>query len=234
MKPVYRLAFAATAVLFLGCGGSADSRPKPLRSKIDDMYLSSIPTSEKNDVLETQNQFSKAKMDYANADHELQEAKTKIKIAKNELKQAQLERESAKATKQDADRSADMNRVKSADRELRIATTKVDASKAKIDAWKTRSSALKKKKLWAEEAMYAAEAKFELSKARLAQQRSISPKGFKFGDFEEQANTRSRRAQQAKAKADKAMAKAKQKWDRYKSAEADVVKASGSTAGSSN
>ncbi|MBT8496298.1 MAG: hypothetical protein KJO07_24850, partial [Deltaproteobacteria bacterium] len=210
--------------LAVACGGGP-SRPQPLKTTVDDMYLASVSLDEKQGVLKAQNDFAAAKMEYANAKNKQQEARKEIKVAKNELKAAKLDRSSAKHQQQDAKRKASTAEMKSADRQLKIADAKVDAAKQKIGAWKQYKKAYKKKSFWAEEQMYAAEARYELAKARLAKQKGISPPGFDFAKFEKQAKDRSRRAQKRKVGADKALAKAKRTWEKYKSSEAKAAKA---------
>lgn len=194
-------------VLLPACGGG-ESRPGPLQYTLDDMYIAKVPLEEKQGVLQAQNDFAAAKMERATAEAEYSEAATELQVAKNELGQAELDEESAKSRKQAAEESGDMNRVNAAAQELRAAKLAREAAAKKVEYMKAQQTYLKKRLLQAEDEGYAKEARYELTKARLAQANNIRPKGFEMPNFQRQSEERSKHAQRSKALLQRDKAKA--------------------------
>src|SRR6185295_6118823 len=56
------------AVLVAGCGGASDSPPGPLGKHFDDMYIATIPPGQKPTVVQTQQDWSVARMENAKAE----------------------------------------------------------------------------------------------------------------------------------------------------------------------
>jgi hypothetical protein len=140
-------------------------------------------------------------MERAKAEADYNESGTKIDIAKNERDQAILSEKSAAAEKKAADGSNDLTRINAASAEMRRAELARKAADEKVSWLNADRGYLKKWLRYTTENMYAAEAKFELAKARVAQQRNIRPPGFELGRFEKQNTERSERAQRERAKA---------------------------------
>jgi hypothetical protein len=220
----------ASAILVASCGGSSGpERPKPLRTRLDDMHIATVSMDKKEAVLLAQNEYAKAKMAYANAKSAVDDAHTKAKIAENEHKQARIDADTAAAKKESANSSGDMNRISAANREMKTADLKMQATRAKIKGWKAWRKAREYKAIAAEENMYYMQARFELSKANLARANNIRPKGFSHARFQKQEAERSRRAQKAKAVAEKETAKAKREWQKYEALKAKMKKSAGGT-----
>lgn len=191
-------------VLFLfalvpACGGSSESRPGPLAYHLDEMYIARIPLEEKQAILQAQNDHAAAKMARANAEAMYNESATDLEVARNERSQAELDEKSAESRKKAADESGDMNRINSASREVRVAKLSRQAADKKVAYMEARRAYLKQNLLQVEDAMYAQEARYELSKARLAQSKNIRPKGFDMANYETQSQERSRYAQRTAA-----------------------------------
>jgi hypothetical protein len=203
------------AVLATACGGGGDPGPGPLSHHLDDMHLAKVPIPEQQEVIQARNDWSVSKMERAKAEADYNDSSTKLTIAKNERKQALLDEKSAQAKLDNAEKSADMNRINSAKRERRAAEMARKAADYKVDTWVAWRRYLKKHLRYAEENVYAAEAKYELAKATLAKEKNIRPRGFDFKAFQKQSAERSRRAQKAKKIADDYKSRAgaeKQKW----------------------
>ena len=196
---VFRVSLLALITIASACGGGGASRPGPLKYTIDDMYIARVPMDQKAGVLEAKNQYDLARMERASVEAEHSEASTDLQVAQNELAQAQLDEKSAQSRKKAADESADLNRMDAAAKELRIAQLSRQAAAKKVDYMKARRELLKKKLFQSEDESYAQEAKYELSKARVAKANNIRPKGFDANNFEKQSAERSKHAQRSKA-----------------------------------
>src|SRR5215467_8801139 len=121
-----------SACVVAGCGGSSDSPPGPLAKHFDDMYIAAIPPTQKPAVVQTQQDWSVARMENAKAEADLNESVTQLSIAQNDQKRAQLAVESAVSAKKAADASADTNRVNDAARNLHIAEDVARAAEARV------------------------------------------------------------------------------------------------------
>src|SRR5690349_1745616 len=89
------IAVVAVAVEIAACGGSSDSPPGPLAKHFDDMYIATVPPAGKPDVVQTQQEWSVARMENAKAEAEYAESATQLSVAQNDLKAAQLGVDSA-------------------------------------------------------------------------------------------------------------------------------------------
>lgn len=194
-------------VLLPACGGG-EPRPGPLQYTLDDMYIATVPLEEKQVVLQAQNDFAAAKMERATAEAAYNESATELQVAKNELAQAELDEQSAQSRKKAADDSGDMNRMNASAQEVRAAKLAREAAAKKVEYMQAQQVYLKKKLLQAEDDVYGKEARYELTKARLAQANNIRPKGFEMANFQRQSQERSKYAQRSKALLQRDKAKA--------------------------
>jgi hypothetical protein len=218
-KTPFLVSFLVTVVA--ACGGSSDSAPGPLSRHFDDMFIAQIPIEQKQAVVQSQNDYSVAKMERAKADADLSEANALVEIAKNERKSANNSVDSALTTKKQADASADQNRMNDAARVLRGAELAQKAADKRVKYLETYRDWLKKVQRSSEENMYWREAQFEKAKADVAQRNNIAPKGFAFSDYPKQEEERQQRASKAKERADSEREKAssaRQQWLRDQAA----------------
>ena len=208
--------FAGLFVLtIIACGGPKDSPPGPLAKHFDDMYIAAIPLDQKQQVVQTQNDWSVAKMENAKADADLNSVNTQIEVARNDLKAAHLSVDSANTQKRDADKSGDGNRINQATKDLRTAEDMVKAADAREHYLEAYREYLKRQQRWAQENMYAKEAAYELAKAQLGQKANIAPKGVTYTDFPSQNDERSRRVGGAKDRAEAEKRKAQEARDAW-------------------
>ncbi len=182
----------------VACGGG-ESRPGPLAHHFDDMYIAQIPLSEKQAVLSAQNEYAAARMGRQTSEAEYNESATELEVAKNERAQAELDKKSEESRRKAAEESGDMNRINAVGLKVRSAALAVQAADKKVAYVEARRSFLRKKLLQAEDEMYAAEAQYELAKARVAQSNDIRPREFVFASYQSQAQERSRQAQRSRA-----------------------------------
>lgn len=202
LRSYFVLFVCVSALGAAGCGGGA-SRPGPLAHHLDDMYIAAIPVAEKQSVINAQQDFHVARMEQAKAEADYGESATDIQVAQNELQQAMLDEKTANAKKASADKSADLNRINAATLLQREAKLARRAADKKLEYMKVRQSYLKKYLLVAEDEMYAKEARYELAKARLAQQKNIQPRGFNFANFQKQADDRAAYVQRTRGTLDR-------------------------------
>ena len=191
------------AVLAAGaCGGAADSPPGPLATHFDDMYIATIAPAQKPTVVQTQQDWSVARMENAKAEADYNESATQLSIAQNDLKAAKLGVDSAVSAKKSAEASADTNRSNNATKDLHNAEDVAKAAEARVKYIEAYRAYLKVALRSAQEGMYWREAQYEVAKAQVGQQNSIAPKGISYDSFPKQEQERQKRASSAKNKLD--------------------------------
>ncbi len=176
---------------------------------MDDMYIAQIGLDQKQAVVQTQNDWSVAKMENAKAEADFNEMNgSKLSIVKNEHQAAKLQINSAIENKKAAEASADTNRINQAQVELRTAETGAKAADSKVKYYASYRDYLKVQWRLTQENMYWREAQYELAKSQLAQKNNIAPKGVNLTSFAGQEQERGRRTQGAKGKVDAAKQRA--------------------------
>jgi hypothetical protein len=188
------------SVMGLGCGGSSDEPPKPLSRHFDDMYIAAIPIDQQKPSLEAQHDWAIAKAENAKAESDYNEATTQLTIARNDVKATQLAVDSAVSTKQSADKSADMNKINNATKDVNTTQDLKKASIARVHYLEAYRNYLRRYWRYTQENMYWHEAQYEQAKSSLAKQNNIAPKGVSYEWFPSQAEQRNRRMQSAKQK----------------------------------
>jgi len=181
-----------------GCGGGSDGPPGPLSQHFDDMYIASIPPSSKPSVVQTQQEWSLARMENAKAEAEFNESATQLSIARNDQKAAHLNVESAVSAKKSAEASADTNRIGQASKDLHTAEDVAKAADARVKYIEAYRAYLQLAMRHAQENMYWREAQYEVAKAQVGQSNHIAPKGVAFDAFPQQEQARGKRAAAAK------------------------------------
>jgi hypothetical protein len=193
------------------------------------MHIARIPLDQKGSVVETQNQWSIAKMENANAEANLQEADSQQHQAQNDHKASKLAVDSAISAKKTAEQSADMNRVNNAQADLRKAEESSKAAENRVKYFKAYREYLKKYVRYTQENMYWREAQYESSKATLAKSNNIAPAKINYDDFPKQLTEREKRTQKAKEKAESEKSKAVSARQNWLSSQAAADKATGRT-----
>ncbi len=195
--------FALGALGALGaCGGGSDSPPGPLAKHFDDMYIAAIPPAQKPSVVQTQNDWSVARMENAKAEADFNESATQLSIAQNDQKAAHLGVDSAVASKKAAEASADTNRVNDATKNLHTAEDLAKAADARVKYLEAYRNYLQVAMRYAQENMYWREAQYEVAKAQVGQGNHIAPKGVEFDAFPKQEQERRKRTDAAKERLD--------------------------------
>jgi hypothetical protein len=200
--------FAAGVVSFAlvttgACGGGADDAPPaPLARHFDDMFIADVALDQKQAVVQTQNDWSIAKMENAKAEADFNEATAQLTVVRNDLKAARLAVDSAVSNKKQAEASADNNRINQATKDLHAAEQAAKAAELRVKYYEAYRNYLKRNWRYAQENMYWREAKYELAKSQVAQRANKSPRGVDYNWFPAQEAERAKRVQAAKAKAD--------------------------------
>ncbi|HTM19729.1 MAG TPA: hypothetical protein VL172_04455 [Kofleriaceae bacterium] len=219
------------AALWIGCGGGGEARPGPLRFHFDEYHIARVPVDERQAAFAAQNEYQIARGEQVKATADIDDNKDKLQVAENERKMAALGEQSAQSKLNSAEKSGDLNRINTAKAEQRAAEMKRRAAEQKITALKAKRDWLKKYELYAEWQMYAKEAQFELAKARVAKEKNIQPRGFRYADYDSQAGERSRQAQRSKAFADQEHQRFLSEKKKYDAMKQDAERAAGGGTG---
>jgi hypothetical protein len=193
------------------------------------MHIARSPLDQQGSVVEAQNKWSISKMEQANAEAQVQEADSQLHQARNDHKAAKLQIDSAIAAKKSAEQSSDMNRINTAQNDLRNAEASEKAAKARVKYFEVYRNYLKKFHRYTQENMYWHEAKYEAAKAQIAKSNNIAPKGVNLDDFPKQMEQRGKRTESAKQKAEGDKQKAVSARQDWLSQQAIADKATGRT-----
>ncbi len=199
MAALSKFLFAATLALG-ACGGSSDSPPGPLAKHFDDMYIAQIPLDQKTAIVQTQNDWSLAKMQNAKAEADYNDSATTISVARNDLKASRLGVDSAISQKKSAQASNDNNRINQATKDEQVAEHLAKAAEARVKFLEAYRDYLKVVWREAQELMYWREAQYELAKSSLAKKSNIAPKGVSYDWYTQQEQERGKRATTWKGK----------------------------------
>jgi hypothetical protein len=187
------------AVLFaIGCGGGG------AKYHVDDASLASLSMQEKQGIFAAQNEKNQAQAELQQFQANYKNVDRDLDIAGNDLKSAELQKDSAKLNMKSAEQAGDINRKQTTERDYSVAQLGVKAAQAKVD-W------LKKKRKWLDASADAAErhvaecdARAELEKAKLAQQKGIRPdEKFDINNFEMDYQDKAKKHNDAKLDADR-------------------------------
>lgn len=205
---IFAIAVLAIASGLGACGGASDSPPGPLAKHFDDMYIAAIPLDQKQSVVQSQNDWSVAKMENAKAEADFNDSARLLTVARNEQKAAKLGVDSAVTNKKSAEASADTNRINQATKDLHTAESLAKAAGERVKYFEAYREYLKIVLRHTQENMYWREAQYEVAKAQLGQKNSIAPKGVSYDSFPQQEQERGKRSTSAKERADAAKQRA--------------------------
>src|SRR5450432_620329 len=89
----------ASLLAVMAACGSSDSPPGPLAKHFDEMYIAAIPLDQKQQVVQTQQEWNVARMENANADAQVKESESQLHQARNDQKATRLSIDSAVSNK---------------------------------------------------------------------------------------------------------------------------------------
>jgi hypothetical protein len=226
-KILASLAFVALAA----CGGG-DSPPGPLARHFDDMYIAQISVDQKTAIVNQQQAYSVAKMENAKAEADLQDlTNSKLPVARNELTTLRTGVNTAQIEKKSATQSNDTNKMNDAAKSLDTAQKLEKAGVAHVKYLEAYQAYLKATARYTAENMYWQEAKFEQSKATLAQNSHLAPANIKYEWFPSQEQERGKRVDKAKGKWESSRTNANNARETWQSQQRDADAANGGHGG---
>ena len=211
-----RLLVVVVVTLVAGaCGGPSDPPPRPLGRHFDDMFLAQLSLDQRNEELNAKLEYDKAVMARQKAEADYNQSKVDLDVARNERDAARLDERSAETRNKAAQSSADMNRMKEGEKEVKAARAAREAAEKRYAYLEAYRKWLKRLMRYTEHNAYWREAQYELAQAKLAQANNIQPAGFRFDDYVKQEQDRNRKTADAKTKAEReksAAMSARTKW----------------------
>lgn len=186
-----------------GCGGSSDGPPRPLSRHFDDVFLAQLSLDQRTEELAAKQEYDKAVMAMQKAAADYNESRVQLDVAKNERDAARLDERSAETRNKAAQSSADMNRMKEGEKEIKAARAAREAGEKRYDYINAYRNWLKTLMRYTEHNAYWRESQYELAQAKLAQSNNIQPKGFRIEDYTKQESDRNRKTSDAKTKAER-------------------------------
>jgi hypothetical protein len=183
------------------CGGGG------AKYHVNDNALATASVQEKQGVLAAQQEKEVAKTEQSKSESDLKQVENDLDIAENEYKAAKLQQDTAKLTQKAGEQSGDVNRKSQGAHDLRIAELGVKSSDAKVDWLTKKRKWIKAQRDAADDHFAAADARLELEKAKLAQQKGIKPSDdFNVMNFETDNLKRQQKYSEARMDADKMQA----------------------------
>ena len=179
------------------------------------MYIAAIPLDQKQSVVQTQNDWSIAKMEQAKAEADSSEVNTQLSMARNNVKASRLSVDNAVAAKKSAEASADTNRINQATKDLNAAQEVTKAAEAHVHYLEAYAHYLHRQLRYTQENTYWRESQYELAKSKVAQANHIAPAKVNFNDFPSQHDGRMKRTQDAKGRLEhekQNVTEARNKW----------------------
>lgn len=210
MTPVNRIGAGAMRSVRTGCLfllvalGAACSGTK---YHINDVLLSDLPLQDKERMLAVKGETNQAAEEKNKAQSDVALDERDISVAKAEHAQARMESDKLEAELKLAERGQDLNRIRPAQANLTAVNSAKNTSEAKLSWLQSRRDYHRAMIEVADLHTTAAEHRYELEKARLAQSSGKLPsKNFSVGQFEGQAAKSQQKYDEAHARASKQQA----------------------------
>jgi hypothetical protein len=143
MKSFATSVIALGALVLSSCGGGELPTPKPVTSKVDEMYIARVPPDQRPEVTASSNEFQLARSNKLTAEDEFKRADTDVRLAQGEVEKAQIEERSANLKLKDAEASHDLTQKNAASAEVRAAQLGRRAADAHVSYAKARRDYLK-------------------------------------------------------------------------------------------
>jgi len=183
------------------CGGGG------AKYHVNDNALATASVQEKQGVLAAQQEKEVAKTEQAKAEADLKNIENEVDIADNEYKSAKLQLENAKTMQKAGEQSGDSNRKAQSTHDVRVAELGVKSADAKVDWLSKKRKWIKAQRDAADDHYAAADARLELEKAKLAQQKGIKPSDdFNVMNFETDNLKKQQKYSESRMDADKMQA----------------------------
>src|SRR5215831_5740853 len=174
-----------------------------LKYSVDENAVANVGPSERKDVLAAQTELQAAYGERQKAEADLNQTQTLLHAAEQDEKQAALEADRALDAQKQAEQSHDINHMNTANRNKEVAAAGQRAADAKVAWLDKKARAARAALVAAERRVAAAQAHYELEKARICQAKGIKPTNdFQLAHFESQYEQASVEYQAAKNDAD--------------------------------
>jgi hypothetical protein len=167
------------------------------------MYIAAIPVDQQKASFDAQHEWTVSRAEDAKANADLNEANMQLGIARNDQKAAHLAVENAISAKKSAEASNDTNRINQAVKDLHAAEDNEQATKERVHYLQVFVNYMKKYAVYTAANMYWHEAKFEATKAQIANQNHIAHKGISYDWFPKQLDDRQKRVGREKDHSEK-------------------------------
>ena len=167
------------------------------------MYIAAIPVDQQKDSFDAQHEWTVSRAEDAKANADLNEANMQLGIARNDAKASHLAVDNAISAKKAASQSADMNRENQAQKDLHAAEDAEKAAKARVAYLESYVRYMRGYTTYTAANMYAHEARFEATKAKIAKEHNIAPKNVSYDWFPKQHDDRNKRLGREKDKSEK-------------------------------
>jgi hypothetical protein len=195
-----------TRTLFSGClllGISSAAACTGPKYQVNDVVLSDLPMQDKERMLAMQGEMNQAKEEKNKAQSDIATDGRDLSVAEAERAQSGQEHEKLEAELKLAERSQDLNRIRPAKANLSARNSTQNVSAAKLKWLEQRREYHRTLVELADLHGTAAERRYELEKARLAQATGKLPsKDFNVAQFEGQAAVAQKKYDEARGRAD--------------------------------
>ncbi|MDB4970308.1 MAG: hypothetical protein JWN44_5997 [Myxococcales bacterium] len=192
------------SILVLGvaaCGGGG------AKYHVNDNSLATASVQEKQGVLAAQQEKEVAKTEQQKAEADLKNIENEVDVADNDYKTAKLQLDTAKLQAKTAEQANDVNRKNQATHDVRVAELGVKSADAKVDWLNKKRKWIKAQRDAADDHFAAADSRYELEKAKLAQQKGIKPSDdFNVMNFETDNLKKQQKYSEARMDSDKMQA----------------------------
>lgn len=196
----HRFAWILCALVAAACGGaSRQVRPTPLRYHFKEQHLAAVPAGDKAEMLKARDEYHRARQENRQAESDRARNEQEIEAAERDARKARGKKEAADSA---AEKPGDWNQVNLAKRDKRVAEVTARAADQKVEMLKARRSWLEARVQFTREYVFAAEADYELAKAKVARAHDIAPPDFAFQAYVDQSELRRRKAEKLKGPAD--------------------------------
>lgn len=199
----HRFAWVVMLVAAAACGGpSGAARPKPLQYHFKEPYLGQVPEADKAEMRTAKAAYERARQENRKAESDLANSKRAVEAAEAEASRARGRKDAADGAHSAAEESKNWNQTNLAKRDQRVAEVTVRAADQKVAMVKARRRWLEQHVKFTRENVFAAEASYELAKAKVARAHDIAPPDFAYQAYVDQYELRRRKAEKLKGPAD--------------------------------
>jgi hypothetical protein len=185
------------------CGGaSGAAKPKPLRYHFKEQHLAQVPAEARAEMVAAQAEYKRAREENRKVELDLANSGRDLQAAEAAASRAHRQKAAADSASSSAEKSGDWKKSNMAKRDQRVAEVTARAADQKVEMVKARTSWLEEQVKFTRESVFAAEAGYELAKAKVARANNIAPPDFAYQVYVDQYELRRGKAEKLKGPAD--------------------------------